>query len=145
MEDPIVGLEETKTIVYPCWRDDSPKYFSLSEILGNFAMWTIRQSPYVCPENLDSAIEALSLKLKGVIEFDKFGYAELSCRDIRTKLETIFEEIPWIMDWNEKKVDGDNTFSESHPDWNPDYDFIDLDALARNVSHSMIVECLVHA
>lgn len=143
MEEPVVGLAETKTIIYPPWRDNSEKYFSLSHILGAFSMYAIRQSPYTCPENLGSAIEQLEIRLRDRLDFDKYEFCSVSCRSIHVLLEDLFQEVPMIMAWNKKKIEGHNCVSSDHPDWNPDFDFIDLGALARNISHVMISEYLV--
>ena len=74
-----------------------------------------------------------------IIEFDKLsGLAKLSIDEIDKNLKICFGNIPEILGWNEPKKEGNDPRD-------PDNDFIDLDALARNISHSLILEEMYHA
>lgn len=142
----IILEEGVKTITYPIWMDKRKHYFSVDSITGAFAMWAIRQSPYHCPDNLEQAIKELGEALKKKFQFDKaFNFAYLSLDEIRIGLENCFEEIKTIENWNHPKS-GHNAqviFTSRYFSPIPDNDFIDLDALARNIAHTLIQEKLV--
>ena len=143
MKASVTGIPESKTITYPPWRDDRKHHYSLDNILGAFAMWAIRQSPYTCPGTLHPAVIQLYGWLDSEITWDKWGFADFTCDEIRKLLLVNFEKCPSIMAWNEKQKEGRNDVGEEHPSWNPDYDFIDLGAWARNISHTLIKEKLI--
>lgn len=108
---------------------------SLDQVIGHFAMWAIRQSPYNIPENLETACEKLRYELEPTFidEFIKVDWI-----NIDTALRDAFKKIPEIEKWNKPKSQhGGNIFVTRHSNINPDDDFIDLGALARNVSMSV--------
>jgi len=123
-------IPEAKTVVFPVWRDDREFLYSKNDIVGAFAMWSVRQSPYNCPADLYSAIQQLYKALDKNIVFDSnnLGYAMLSCDKILDTLEKLFDEISTIEAWNQPE---------------PDDDFIDLGALARNIAHTLTLESLM--
>jgi len=116
--------------------DDQPFVTSKSEILGALANWAVRQSPYSYPENLPKAL----------FEFEyQFGcsdvYFETNCKELLQRIVDTFERCPTIMGWDvAKKGSVQTVFCSRHDNPHPDYDFIDLDALARNIAHSITLQ-----
>jgi hypothetical protein len=109
---------------------------SVKDITSSFAKFSIMQSPYSCPDNLEYIIKYLDSKLKEKVEWDNLGYAELSLSDIEKLLYDILYEkgVKEFDDWNvSKKGKSDFVFVTAFSKPDPDYDFIDLDALLRNV------------
>lgn len=141
MKQALSGSPETKSITFPMWRDERKHFVSLDYLLGAFAMWAVRQSPYHCPDNLEEAI----CELRGLVQPKWKGahFAELSCDEIRGLLKGEFEASHWIMEWNKPKSGHGRPVSCTRRDGpKPDDDFIDLYALARNISHTIILEAL---
>lgn len=120
--------------------DDIPFLTTCDELLGALAQWAIRQSPYLCPDNLQQALEEFNL----AIPYDRTSFSgcafETSCKGLIPFVRGLFEACPTILSWNYSKV-GEPTmvFSSRYSQPGPDYDFIDLDALARNIAHSVTV------
>lgn len=113
--------------------DDTKFITSRNNVRGTLACWAIRQSPYDVPDNL---VEAL-------VEFEKAfadssEFFETSCKELGTMILEAFGKCPMIQSWNKAK-DGSTgpVFSSRFDQPSPDHDFIDLDALARNVSHDV--------
>jgi len=139
------GRPETVSIIFPVWRDTDVYYVSIKDIVSMVANWAVQQSPYDVPVNLTQALQFLTRLLRGNRKWDavpSLEYCQMSCDDIRETLVDLFEQSPEIMSWNEKKVEGHNDVSSGCDGYNPDMDFIDLDALARNVSHSIMLDKL---
>jgi len=140
----VVGLPSEKTLIFPIWRCADKFYVSTGDILGGVAKWAIIQSPYTVPYDLSEAIESLNMYLlnnHGWGDMPREVGIKLSCREIRELLETAFDLIPEIMAWNVSKKDRPGGV-ELNTD--PDYDFIDLSALARNVAHEITLDRLYH-
>jgi hypothetical protein len=120
--------------------DDLPFLTTCDELLGALAQWAIQQSPYLCPDNLQQALEEFDL----ASPYDRTSFAgsifETSCKGLIPFVRGLFEACPTILAWNNPKI-GRHTVvfvsRDSQP--GPDYDFIDLDALARNIAHSVTV------
>jgi predicted oxidoreductase len=122
------------------WNDKSSRIVSKSVVVGHFAMWAVRQSPYLLPDNLD----------KGIEEFDKYLiYTVNACNEYL--IETTYTELEdnirkaitksdIISSWNIAKKGTGNVFVSTYSKPKPDYDFIDLDALARNIAQSVWLE-----
>ncbi len=125
------------------WSRKKDKWIFRSSIVGAFAMWACRQSPYGCPDGLENVCKYLYASLKSCADWDKTdGMVECSLCDINKWLyEILYEQgIEEFDAWNRcKKGDTPNIqFSsrfDSAPD--PDRDFIDLDALLHNVCLSI--------
>jgi hypothetical protein len=109
-------------------------------IVGHFAMWAVRQSPYEQPADLSQGIMefAQNLGMTGVDAGDYF-----TCDSLKTKIETAIAKSLTVVGWNKPKI-GDHKmgFVDRYNQPKPDCDFIDLDALARNISHSVWLEIL---
>jgi len=122
----------------PEWSERKDKWTFKSEIVGAFAMWACRQSPYGVPDGLENICKYLNASLKSVAKWNTGGMTECSLCDINKWLHEILYDqgIKEFDNWNKckKGVTPDISFSCRYDNIpNPDYDFIDLDALLRNV------------
>lgn len=114
-------------------------YLNKNAVLSGVAKWAVYQSPYHRPENLEMVLD----KLEKIIDplFDKNEYGdilELSYEEIKEFVFKNTTAIPEFEAWNvAKKPGGDGSSSRYHMP-NPDYDFIDLHALARNVANDIV-------
>lgn len=108
----------------------NPYYFlNIKEVMGTVAMWAIRQSPYHCPENLEIVMECIS----NSIEPEKFifdTFFEIHPDYLYNWINKTLKSIPEVISWNHSKKKRTLADLESK---DPDFDFIDLDALVRNV------------
>jgi hypothetical protein len=114
-----------------------PRWVFLDNITGAFAKWAVRQSPYGCPENLESVIRYLAACLARDVPWDAMGMAKLSLCDINLLLHNILLDkgVTYFDAWNVPKKGKHETrfFSVMDGPGDPDYDFIDLYALLHNV------------
>lgn len=113
-------------------------WFMRGDFLGAFAYWVVKQSPYDTPDIL-SALQAFGSYVSKRIadgQPEKFTYDELS--DFIS--EKVFESIPEIEVLNYPKIS-----SGRHKKMHPDYDFIDLGALARNVFYMILRESITQS
>ena len=109
------------------------------DITGSFAKWAIRQSGYHCPSHLEQVVSYLSACLIKEVGWEEQHYiAELSLCDINKLLYDILYEqgVSYFDDWNKPKKEWRETdydcLGEAERN-DPDYGYIDLDALLRNV------------
>ena len=119
------------------------KHFLVSKryILSEVAKWAVAQSPYHRPDNLEIVLDKLNNNLG---EWnDELGYKKFTYEDLKWFLGKELKAIPEFLLWNERK-NGNKAqyklvgrFSNEN---NPDDDFIDLDALIRNVANSIVRE-----
>lgn len=113
--------------------------------IGSLAKWAVMQSPYSYPENLETVLlkfsdhiapyfDNLDMKLFSVFEVEEF---------VKGNLITI----PEFLNWNERKNgrEGMGFVSRFDGARNPDDDFIDLDALYRNISHDIYNDNIEYA
>ncbi len=118
---------------------ETEKKFVISKrnILGEIAHWAVCQSPYHRPDNLEIVLDKFNEIIKAVPNYPTFTYRQL--RELLDELKTI----PEFMLWNERKNgnQAQHKFVDRYStDENPDDDFIDLDALTRNVANSIARE-----
>lgn len=105
---------------------DDQKFWTTKEtILGALASWAIQQSPYFYPCDLPT----------GLLEFyDKFEVLEdlfeTSCEQLEKKVRETFKRCSTIIGWSKPEVGNIQVV----------HDFIDLDALAKNIAHSVTLE-----
>jgi len=124
---------------------DREYYFMRSDFMGAFAYWAVSQSPYDSPD-ITKALEAfssyVSKKIKDGIP-EKFTYDELS----EFINEDVFTQIPEIEKLNHPKINAGRTinFCSRYNKIKPDYDFIDLGALARNVFYMLLREYITRS
>jgi len=108
-------------------------------LAGQVANLAIRQSPYDCPEGLGNVVAEFSEALRP--SFDEHGLAKLTMGEIESMLNEKLLPLSQVQDWNERKNGRDGygivtRFSKPEPD----DDFIDLDALVKNVAHATYIE-----
>lgn len=103
---------------------------------AQFARWVVEQSPYEVPVITASLAEFndyISEVMAGE-EVKSFSYDELS--DIICAAQ--LEKIPAVLELNVAKVTTGDGYVDRHTVPHPDYDFIDLGALARNIFFSIV-------
>jgi len=122
----------------PEWDDARGQWTTPKDIVGAFAMWACRQSPYGVPDGLENVCKYLYACLKRIVEWPTAGMRECSLCEINKWLyEILYDQGVAEFDaWNRCKVGDTPNFMvtsryDGTPD--PDRDFIDLDALLRNV------------
>jgi hypothetical protein len=120
-------------------------YVFSKQVAGELAKWAIRQSPYSCPDNLESVVtrfvelfpksDDASLRQLDMIAFDEQG-------ELYDAVQATSEQIPELLAWNTRKNGNDAPLGfcsrYSRPD--PDDDFIDLHALWGNVARTIFCE-----
>ena len=106
------------------------------DFTGALAKWLVKQSPYTVPENLSVCIERFHDRLDDIGTFDSLGMAEISLVDLTATVDDILQSIPEIMALNERKSgrDGIGFSSRFSTDPEPDDDFIDITAVAQNIT-----------
>jgi len=94
----------------------------------------VRQSPYSVPDNLENILADFHNKVP--YNFDKNDMAEVNFMTMTQKLNTIFESMPDVMALNERKNgrEGYGFSSRFSKDPEPDDDFIDIMAVAQNIT-----------
>lgn len=115
---------------------DSKSFWTTrSTIIGAFVQAAVRQSPYVCPINIDVGIR----EFNGALISD--GGFVTNFRDLRSLVRETIEKCPTVQSWNVPK-EGEHTtvFVSRYSQLQPDYDFIDLGAMARNIAQSVTLE-----
>ena len=109
-----------------------------SDLISEFAKWVVSQSPYDAPD-ITKALEAWAKFVGTHIEEDmpkSFTYDELA----RIVHEDVFEGIHQIYAFNVPKINSGPEYERQHMgdgEMRPDFDFIDLGALARNVFYGI--------
>ena len=114
----------------------TPRWTFPHDIVGAFAMWACRQSPYGVPDGLESVTKYLNACLKTAVKWDQNNMAELSLCEINRVLHEILYEqgVAEFDAWNERKNKREGAgFCSAFDKPSPDDDFIDLDALLHNV------------
>ena len=113
-------------------------YVTKKVLLGTFAKYAVQQSPYARPDNLELVIDKLAEELRRSFKLAQLEVGEFSDRlSLEAYLSRILRDIPEYTAWNEPKNHSDASFkftSRYDAPGNPDDDFIDLDALERNVA-----------
>lgn len=124
----------------------------LNTLLGHFAMWSVRQSPYLCPDELAVAIAEFAESVKRHPQHfvamgssfvgDAEATGSMSQMDLEALVMDCFGQSETIKAWNSPKSGHDSAFVAVSRFGGPaaDDDFIDLHALARNIACSVLVE-----
>lgn len=121
---------------------------SINDLMGEMARWSVLQSPYSIPEGLEQGLDEFENILKEMLEGRKcclkFYYF-----DGRWELEDFvfkaIEKCPTIVAWNEPRNSKEHLFrgvSIYDGERDPGYDFIDLHALAGNVTNTLYWKAL---
>ena len=131
--------------------NDEKKFLvSKQQILSEVARNAVASSPYHRPDNLEVVLDKLNEGLRewsrkncGETDWYKglLGYKEFTYKKLKNFLEEELKKIPEFLLWNERKNGNQAPFrftSRYSKDDNPDDDFIDLDALIRNVANDII-------
>lgn len=121
----------------PAIWDDERLITSSNAVLGQLANWAIQQSPYLYPDNLAKALDEFSAVFGTTGEL--FPLIHASCKQLREAIREALDACPSIIAWNSPK-DGSNpeiVICSRYDKPAPDQDIIDLDALARNMAHSI--------
>jgi hypothetical protein len=113
-----------------------------SDFLSALAYWLMSQSPYDVPDITD-AINAYSEKIDNKFESEsipyKFAYDEVE----KMANGDLFESMPEIEIFSHPKVSSGPGYSNRHERPHPDYGFIDLSALARNVFYMILRQQII--
>lgn len=116
---------------------------SKNNILSEVAKWAVYQSPYHRPNNLEIVLDKLNKRLEHW-NVGNLGFEKLSYKELKSLLDEWLKEIPEFLLWNERRNGNQSEYKFvsrcSAEDKNPDDDFIDLDALIRNVANSVVRE-----
>lgn len=115
-------------------------WFMRGDFLGAFAYWVVKQSPYDTPD-ITPALQAFGVYVSTMVADGKpeeFTYDELS--DFIS--EVAFESIPEIEILNRPRISSGPGYENRHNNPHPDYDFIDLGALAGNVFYMLLRESI---
>ena len=105
------------------------------ELAGIFAMWAVRQSPYLVPDYLSS----------GIMQF----LAEFACTEpvlswsneaeLKVAVTQAIQTSPVCLGWNERKNGRQGIgFSSRYGQPESDDDFIDIDALRMNICRTIL-------
>ena len=117
--------------------------------LGAVAKWSVEQSPYHRPDSLEIVLDALHKELDWFWKSGRLGYKEfVSTKELVEFVRTNLRKIPEYMLWNERKNgrQGNGFTGAGHHDdgsvtlysAKADDDFIDLDALERNITNEIL-------
>ncbi len=115
-------------------------YFMRSDFLGAFAHWVVVQSPYDAPD-MAAALAAFAEYVGKRVQSgmpEKFTYDDLS----EFISDKVFESISEIEALNHPRVSSGPGYENRHKKMHPDYDFIGLGALARNVFYMILRESI---
>jgi len=123
---------------------------TVKAVAGYFAMWAVRQSPYPCPDNLEKVLRRLERQLTkyakdrpGANSLMKAeGMFRIDRRSLQEMLLDVLRPMREFQRWNQRKNGNKDTlhFVSRYDDprkIDPDNEFIDLDALVRNVAMSV--------
>jgi|SRR3990167_1176566 len=111
-------------------------------LLSELAKWAVVQSPYHRPDNLEIVLDKFNENM-GKWSNDNMGYEKFTYKRLIDFLNRELKRIPEFMLWNERKNGNQSQykFTDRYSgEGNPDDDFIDLDALIRNVANSIVRE-----
>jgi hypothetical protein len=119
-----------------------------TSLRSEVARWAVRQSPYETgPEGLADVLVEVSRRFRSCpgVEAVLGSYMLTLHADrgvLRQLLQTVLLDQPQVQRWNQRRNgrEGMGIISRYDPPSDPDDDFIDLDALARNVASALIEE-----
>lgn len=118
-------------------------WFMRSDFMGAFAYWVVVQSPYDAP-HFTHALKAFEKYISSHVEDGvpkRFAYTELS-----TLInEGAFEAIPEISLLNRPLISSGQAYDNRHNEPHPNFDFIDLNALARNIFYMMLRQSITQS
>lgn len=116
------------------------KYLMLHRnyLIGEIANFATRQSPYLYPDNLLSALDQIDQKLTEIFAQNEWLEFE-SYKGLYRFLMDNISELPEVLKWNQRKNGNLSPvgFSSMYDKPDPDNDFIDLSALFMNVARTL--------
>lgn len=117
---------------------DKSIYVSKSYILGTFAKYAVAQSPYHRPDNLEVVLDKFNEIISPAFAKADLGIGEFSDHlTLEAFLHRCLAQIPEYVAWNDRKNGNESSMqftSRYDTGSDPDDDFIDLEALERNVA-----------
>lgn len=122
----------------PEWSTKKDMWIFKHDIVGAFAKCACIGSPYDCPDHLNEVCGYLNASLATYFPWDENNMCNLSLCEINKALHDILADgsISYFDAWNEPKKDKGQKIKFvsrlSGPE-DPDYDYICIDALLRNV------------
>jgi hypothetical protein len=120
-------------------KKDTLKYISKKDFVGTLAKWAIRQSPHSCPDNLERVVIKAdgAWPVTGDSFKDQTSTKEWVKDDFEDFVHSFVYSTPEVISWNTPNSgrQGHSFISAFEPihRQSPDDDFIDLDALIRNI------------
>jgi len=104
------------------------------DFTGALAKWLVKLSPYNVPDNLEKIIREFHNRIP--YKFDKIGMTEVNLLHMTEAIYDALKSMPDVMALNERKNgrDGNGFTSRYHIEPDPDDDFIDIMALAQNIT-----------
>jgi hypothetical protein len=138
-----LDIPRKKEFTWPIWGNQEEMILSVKDITGATAMWAVKQSPYATPKRLEEALIVLGETIAADLEFRELGFTSITIEDLRIYLEKTFEKLHLTLAWNEPEIQTGALLqgsSSRHHTTKPDYDFIGLGALARNIAHTCGME-----
>lgn len=119
-------------------------YMTKGALMGVFARYAIQQSPYHRPDNLEIVLDKLNELISPAFDKADLGIANFSDHTtLEAYLHRHLATIPEYVAWNDRKNGNDSPMqftSRYDAPGNPDDDFIDLEALERNVAVDLMRE-----
>jgi hypothetical protein len=113
-------------------------YVTKSVLLGTFAKYAVQQSPYHRPDNLEIVLDKLNEAISPAFDKADLGVGKFSDHvSLEAFLSRFLAKIPEYVAWNDRKNGNDTAYqftSRYDKGDDPDNDFIDLNALERNVA-----------
>lgn len=119
---------------------------TIKSLRGFIAQWAVTQSPYACPDGLAAVLAEVTRRFAALPtqQMMDTAYLVLPPRRITIQawLETLLFDIPQVQAWNTRKNgrEGMGVAGRGIVRPDPDDDFIDLYALAQNVTTSMLLD-----
>jgi hypothetical protein len=128
----------------------------IKQLVGSLALWACRQSPTGIPNDLEVVLNKFGAEIAASGRFDANEMAEFGFRELIDYIEPLMLGIPELTKWNLSQheiglgfTDADDpkrpikySFSSRCDGPKPEYDFIDLDALVRNVASGCVGEAV---
>lgn len=124
--------------------------FSKKDLVGSVANWSVKMSPYEIPPGIDDVLDEFNDNLTDYFDNTDDGYMEMNVTELIDFLKWNLITIDGFKKWNLSKyeldmgVDPDDNdrdkyrvISKNTDDDDPYYDFVDLDALYRNVAYDI--------
>lgn len=112
--------------------------FSKKKLLAAVASCALRQSPYDVPDNLTHVLAELAVEVDADFAASELGFVKVPPRELIKWVRERLRRIPEYTQWNERKNKREgHGFVTAVSKTAPDDDFIDLDALERNVAQQL--------